>query len=105
MLNADDMYRNTCVMFSHLMTFLLRPNAWMSEKIEAKLARSLPPGFDPMRTMGLPIRGSDKCIGHGVCPYLHPPSSIAPATTHAPVCPAPTSALHGSEVPIAVLPG
>jgi hypothetical protein len=65
MLNADTMYRNTCVMFSHLMTYILRPNPWMTQQIEAKLAGSFPSDFDPMRAVGLPIRGSDKCIGHG----------------------------------------
>lgn len=105
MLNADTMYRNTCVMFSHFMTFMLRPNAWMREQIEAKLAKSFPPGFDPMRTVGLPIRGSDKCIGHGICPHPHPPSSIPPVSTHAPTCPSPNGVLHGSEVRIAALAG
>jgi len=71
MLHPDNMFRNTCVMFSHLMTYMLRPNAWMTQRVEAKLADSFPPDFDPMRAVGLPIRGSDKCYGHSACPAQH----------------------------------
>ena len=49
--------------FMGMLLYGLRLNPPTRAKIEQILADSLPCDFDPERTISLPIRGSDKCIG------------------------------------------
>jgi len=50
-------------MFIGMLLYAIRLNPATREKVETILADSLPCDFDPERTISLPIRGSDKCLG------------------------------------------
>jgi len=55
-----------CRTWSAAIYFMLRPKQWVQKAVDARLAGSFPPDFDPTRTVGMPIRASDKCFGHRV---------------------------------------
>ncbi|KAL3789123.1 hypothetical protein ACHAWO_012656 [Cyclotella atomus] len=48
------------------LAYYLQPQPWLRQEIDARLHRSLPPDLDPDRTIGVPIRRSDKCHGHSI---------------------------------------
>eukprot|EP00581_Thalassiosira_minuscula_P012214 CAMPEP_0183715984 /NCGR_PEP_ID=MMETSP0737-20130205/10028_1 /TAXON_ID=385413 /ORGANISM="Thalassiosira miniscula, Strain CCMP1093" /LENGTH=438 /DNA_ID=CAMNT_0025945177 /DNA_START=108 /DNA_END=1421 /DNA_ORIENTATION=+ len=71
-------------MVAALFAYYFRPVDWLREEINQRLMRSIPSDLNPDRTIGVPIRRSDKCRGHNVegsaggemeCPpleaYLH----------------------------------
>ena len=48
------------------LAYTLNPQPWLREEIDRRLRRSVPPDLDPRRTVGVPIRRSDKCMHHNV---------------------------------------
>ncbi|KAK3251589.1 hypothetical protein CYMTET_39072 [Cymbomonas tetramitiformis] len=46
--------------------YFLRMQPWLKEAVEHQLRESLPADHDPMRTISMPVRGSDKCAGHNL---------------------------------------
>ena len=44
--------------------FRLRP--WLIQEIDARIRQSIPSDLNPDRTVGIPIRRSDKCHGHNI---------------------------------------
>jgi hypothetical protein len=58
--------RPLCHSQTAILQYLLQPQDWVKRAIEAKLAGVFPIDFDPSRTIGLPIRASDKCRGHSI---------------------------------------
>eukprot|EP00984_Skeletonema_dohrnii_P029097 scaffold19435_cov111-Skeletonema_dohrnii-CCMP3373.AAC.1 len=51
-------------MLAATLAYYLRPNPYIREQIDKQLRKSLPADIDPDRTIGVPIRRSDKCYGH-----------------------------------------
>jgi hypothetical protein len=58
-------HSNTALSAAFL-AYNLQPQPWLRREIESRLKRSLPSDFDPDRTLGVPIRRSDKCHGHSI---------------------------------------
>ena len=48
------------------LAYYLQPRAWLRDEMDARLRRSLPLDLNPDRTIGVPIRRSDKCHGHSI---------------------------------------
>jgi hypothetical protein len=48
------------------LAYYLQPQPWLKKEIDARLRRSLPSDLDPEKTIGVPIRRSDKCHGHSI---------------------------------------
>ena len=48
------------------LAYYLQPQPWLQNEIDKRLKRSLPNDLDPDKTIGVPIRRSDKCHGHTV---------------------------------------
>ena len=46
------------------LAYYLQPKPWLQKEIDRRLRRSLPADLDPDKTLGVPIRRSDKCHGH-----------------------------------------
>jgi hypothetical protein len=46
--------------------YYFRPRPWLVEEIDRRLRNSIPPDLNPDRTVGVPIRRSDKCHGHNI---------------------------------------
>mmetsp|Transcript_17425 Transcript_17425/g.27364 ORF Transcript_17425/g.27364 Transcript_17425/m.27364 type:complete len:210 (-) Transcript_17425:74-703(-) len=48
------------------LAYNLQPQPWLQKEIDSRLRRSIPLDLDPERTVGVPIRRSDKCFGHNI---------------------------------------
>jgi len=48
------------------LAYNLQPQPWLKKEIDVRLRRSIPLDLDPDRTVGVPIRRSDKCFGHKI---------------------------------------
>jgi hypothetical protein len=48
------------------LAYYLQPQPWLRQEIDNRLQRSLPADLDPYKTIGVPIRRSDKCHGHSI---------------------------------------
>mmetsp|Transcript_9589 Transcript_9589/g.19889 ORF Transcript_9589/g.19889 Transcript_9589/m.19889 type:complete len:452 (+) Transcript_9589:200-1555(+) len=48
------------------LAYNLQPQPWLRKEIDERLMRSLPADLNPDRTLGVPIRRSDKCFGHAI---------------------------------------
>ena len=48
------------------LAYYLQPKPWLIKEIDSRLRKSLPPDLNPDRTIGVPIRRSDKCHGHSI---------------------------------------
>lgn len=46
------------------LAYYFRPREWLRKEIDGRIRASIPADLDPMRTVGVPIRRSDKCMGH-----------------------------------------
>jgi hypothetical protein len=46
--------------------YYLRPREWLVDRIDRRLRVSMPSDLNPDRTVGVPIRRSDKCHGHNI---------------------------------------
>jgi len=51
---------------SAFLAYYLRPQPWLQKEIDLRLRRSIPSDLDPSKTVGVPIRRSDKCFGHKI---------------------------------------
>ena len=47
--------------------YMFRLNRQMERNVDAGVQATLPPNFDPSKTLGFPIRGSDKCMFESSC--------------------------------------
>ncbi len=48
------------------LAYNLQPQPWLRKEIDERLKKSLPVDLNPDRTLGVPIRRSDKCFGHDI---------------------------------------
>jgi hypothetical protein len=46
--------------------FYFNPKPWLRQEIHERLQKSIPEDLDPDKTIGVPIRRSDKCKGHDI---------------------------------------
>lgn len=53
-------------MLAATLAYYLRPKDHIRKQIDKRLRKSLPADIDPDRTVGVPIRRSDKCYGHTI---------------------------------------
>lgn len=63
-LGGGDIDHSTIFMLAATLAYYLRPNPYIREQIDKRLRQSLPADIDPDRSIGVPIRRSDKCYGH-----------------------------------------
>lgn len=49
-----------------LFAYYFNPQPWLREEINKRLQVSIPSDLDPDKTIGVPIRRSDKCNGHNI---------------------------------------
>ena len=57
---------STISMTAALLAYYFRPKPWLRDEIGKRITRSIPADLNPERTVGVPIRRSDKCFGHNV---------------------------------------
>jgi len=62
---AGQDHSQTALMAAFL-AYNLQPQPWLKKEIDTRLRRSIPLDLDPDRTIGVPIRRSDKCMGHSI---------------------------------------
>ena len=48
------------------LAYSFQPQDWLKQEIDFRLRKSLPVDIDPEKTIGVPIRRSDKCHGHSI---------------------------------------
>jgi hypothetical protein len=65
-LTGGDSDHSEIYMVAAALAYYLRPNPQLRDEIDKRLRRSLPVDIDPDRTIGVPIRRSDKCFGHTI---------------------------------------
>lgn len=65
-LKGGDIDHSHISMTAALLAYYLRPQPHLRDEIDKRLRRSLPADIDPDRTIGVPIRRSDKCHGHNL---------------------------------------
>eukprot|EP00986_Skeletonema_menzelii_P011052 scaffold5559_cov158-Skeletonema_menzelii.AAC.4 len=65
-LSGGDTDHSTINMLAATLAYYLRPKPYIREQIDKRLRQSLPADIDPDRTIGVPIRRSDKCKGHNI---------------------------------------
>mmetsp|Transcript_17368 Transcript_17368/g.37497 ORF Transcript_17368/g.37497 Transcript_17368/m.37497 type:complete len:206 (-) Transcript_17368:497-1114(-) len=53
-------------MVAAALAYYFRPKQWLKEEIDRRIRASIPSDLDPARTVGVPIRRSDKCTGHSL---------------------------------------
>ena len=46
--------------------YYFTPKPWLRDEIHTRLQKSIPGDLDPDKTVGVPIRRSDKCRGHSI---------------------------------------
>jgi len=49
-----------------MLAYYFRPKPWLRQQIDERIHKSIPADLNPERTVGVPIRRSDKCFGHNV---------------------------------------
>jgi len=49
-----------------LFAYYLNPRPWLRDEIDERLRASIPADLNPDKTIGVPIRRSDKCTGHDI---------------------------------------
>ena len=63
---ANEGDHSATTMFAAALAYYFRPKPWLRTEIEKRLMASIPKDLNPSRTIGVPIRRSDKCQGHKV---------------------------------------
>ena len=53
-------------MVASALAYYFNPKPWLRKEIHERLQKSIPHDLDPDRTIGVPIRRSDKCHGHDI---------------------------------------
>ena len=48
------------------LAYYFRPKPWLIKDIDERIRNSIPADLNPERTVGVPIRRSDKCHGHSI---------------------------------------
>lgn len=48
------------------LAYYFRPKPWLIKEIDERIRKSIPADLNPDRTVGVPIRRSDKCHGHKI---------------------------------------
>ena len=48
------------------LAYYFRPQPWLQKEIHERLQKSIPWDLDPDKTIGVPLRRSDKCKGHNM---------------------------------------
>ncbi|EJK57735.1 hypothetical protein THAOC_22191 [Thalassiosira oceanica] len=48
------------------LAYYFRPKPWLVKEIDERIRNSIPADLNPDRTIGVPIRRSDKCHGHSI---------------------------------------
>ena len=51
----------------HVYVYMLRPNSHYKDLLERQMSVLVPRAIDPSETIGIAIRGSDKCISESMC--------------------------------------
>ena len=49
-----------------VLAYYFTPKPWLRDEIHTRLQKSIPFDLDPDKTVGVPIRRSDKCEGHTI---------------------------------------
>lgn len=55
-----------CQFMMGVVGYFMRMNSQMVERVKENVLAALPADFDPARSIGMPIRASDKCKGHSL---------------------------------------
>ena len=53
-------------MTAALFAYYFNPRPWLRDEIDERLRASIPADLNPDKTVGVPIRRSDKCTGHDI---------------------------------------
>jgi len=61
-LPGDD--HSEMAMVAAAIAYYFRPKKWLRKELNRRINASIPADLDPARTVGVPIRRSDKCKGH-----------------------------------------
>ena len=65
-LEAGDVNHSAIYTVAATLAYYLRPQPYLRDEIDKRLRQSLPADINPDRTIGVPIRRSDKCHGHTI---------------------------------------
>ena len=49
-----------------MFAYYFNPRPWLRDEIDKRLRASIPADLNPDKTVGVPIRRSDKCTGHDI---------------------------------------
>jgi len=63
---GGDVDHSSILMVAATLAYYLRPKPYLRDEIDKRLRQALPADIDPDRTIGVPIRRSDKCYGHTI---------------------------------------
>ena len=53
-------------MVAAALAYYFRPQEWLKKELDRRIRASIPVDLDPAKTVGVPIRRSDKCKGHAL---------------------------------------
>ena len=65
-LTGGDKDHSAITMIAASLAYYFRPQPWLQKEIDGRIRKSIPSDLNPERTIGVPIRRSDKCMGHNV---------------------------------------
>ena len=63
---GSDKDHSSINMLAASLAYYFRPQPWLRKQIDERIRKSIPSNLDPDRTVGVPIRRSDKCYGHNI---------------------------------------
>jgi len=66
LLPGTDKDHNSIFMIASALAYYFRPKPWLRDEIDKRIRNSIPTDLNPERTVGVPIRRSDKCLGHNI---------------------------------------
>jgi hypothetical protein len=64
--NEKYSFHSEIAMVAASFAYYFNPKPWLREEIHTRLQKSIPLNLDPDRTIGVPIRRSDKCLDHDI---------------------------------------
>mmetsp|Transcript_29423 Transcript_29423/g.48276 ORF Transcript_29423/g.48276 Transcript_29423/m.48276 type:complete len:292 (-) Transcript_29423:61-936(-) len=65
-LPGDQKDHSAITIMAASLAYYFRPKPWLQAEINERIHRSIPSDLNPERTVGVPIRRSDKCLGHNI---------------------------------------
>ncbi|KAL7539857.1 hypothetical protein ACHAXR_009672 [Thalassiosira sp. AJA248-18] len=65
-LPGNDRDHSAIAMIAANMAYYFRPKPWLRKEIGERIHKSIPADLNPERTVGVPLRRSDKCFGHNI---------------------------------------